>query len=178
MRSTGTCAPSGNTLMLPMRRLGLWSFCINRYGSLIRGSRSKIRALARPTSKVTNAEHSHSMEKIDFVLRRMDGIERQYVVNCLKALRHKPFTGWDYFDEQQFCNARRSLFMIFPCNCLYPGARIPAHANAPCENASPASNRSCTKRPPSLRRFFFVCVLSVTRPPRIRHVDHPGPIPA
>lgn len=49
----------GNTLMLPMRRLGLWSFCINRYGSLIRGSRSKIRALARPTSKVTNAEHGY-----------------------------------------------------------------------------------------------------------------------
>jgi hypothetical protein len=31
--------------------------------------------------------------RIDFVLRRMDGIERQYVVNCLKALWHKPFTG-------------------------------------------------------------------------------------
>jgi len=56
--------------MLPMRRLGLWSFCINRYGSLIRGSRSKIRALARPTSKVTNAERDHHIEDFSFVLRR------------------------------------------------------------------------------------------------------------
>lgn len=74
--------------MLPMRRLGLWSFCINRYGSLIRGSRSKIRALARPTSKVTNAEQAHHMKKIGFVLRRLVAKDGQTVIEMAQS--HMP----------------------------------------------------------------------------------------